>query len=94
MLLEDFRSQIKYSPKSSPAGESRSSGLDGIRYISFGGNDHVTYVWFNDSKRNANLNRFEDVWYDNCWFSFVRYSLHSPPPLRAGFLFLEKNLEK
>lgn len=84
--LRDFRSRIRYSPKIALA--SMDSGTDGVSYISFEGNEHACNVWWNGSKRKANLNWFDNEWNDNYWFAFVRNSLHSPPFLgKSGVSF-------
>ena len=48
-------------------------------------NRNVPCLWSNTSKRNLNLNWFENRWNDNYRFLAVRNSLHSPPC--AGFCF-------
>jgi hypothetical protein len=48
------------------------SGADGISHGTFDGKRRVCNANFNDSKRKANLNWFDNDWNDNDWFGFFR----------------------
>jgi len=66
---------------------STGSGADGAPHI-FNGVLQSPNVWWNESKRKANLNPLTNGWNDNCWIAFSRSSLHSPP--LAGFSFMDE----
>ena len=38
---------------------------------SFEGDRLVPYVWWNQTRRHANLIRFDSAWSINCWFAFT-----------------------
>ena len=64
---------------------STSGGTDGIRYNTFEGNRNACNVWWNRSKRKANLNWVENYDNSNDWFAFLRYCLLSPAPAGVSF---------
>ena len=68
-----------------PREYSKGSGTDSLTHNSFEGNRNACYVWWNDSKRKANLNWIEN--FDNSydWFAF-RNSFISLPFLRGSFV--------
>lgn len=67
-----------------PQEYSRGSGTDGTLYNSFEGNRNACYVWWDDSKRKANLNWVENFDNANDWFVF-RNSLHFSPVFTGEF---------
>lgn len=64
---------------------STGGGTDGIRYNTFEGNRNACNVWWNRSKRKANLNWVENYGNSNDWFAFLRYCLLSPAPAGVSF---------
>ena len=56
---------------------SMSSGIGDISHNTFEGKRQVCNIWWNDAKRNANLNWFGNDFNGNYWFAFVRNSLRS-----------------
>jgi hypothetical protein len=60
-------------PDSIQAGEhSTASGPEGIPHGTFERKRRVCNADFNDAKRKANLNWFDNEWNDNDWFGFFR----------------------
>ena len=74
-----------------PREYSKGGGSDGISYSSSGkvnGNCHVPCLNRDDSKRNLNLNWWDDDWNDDYRFLAVRYDHGFSRDIFSGVLFM------
>ena len=85
-ILWYLRYRMRFSLESYSRGSGRGDILHISAWVGRSGNRNVAYLNRNGSKRNLNLNWYDNDWNDNCRFLAVGNSLCFPSFFRMGFI--------